>query len=102
MPNGESKRVPIIVSAPKLEEKPAKVCHRYYAPVVIPEPDPLNPKRINITPRLGNFDCIGARCTLWNDEFKECRDVTDSKSRALIAQYAFNKMNDVAIETGGS
>lgn len=102
MVNGESKEPLLIVPQPKIEEKPVLTCHRFYAPVVFPENDRIDPRKMNITPRLGNFSCIGAKCTLWNPEALECRDVTDSKSRAIIAQYAFNKINDVHIETGGA
>lgn len=102
MPNGQAKEPLIIVSAPKIDEKPVLTCHRFYAPVVFPEPDRIDPRKMNIIPRLGNFSCIQEKCTIWNAEAKECRDVTDSKSRALLAQYAFNKMNDVHIETGGA
>ncbi len=102
MPNGQSSGVPIIIPVPKVPESPILTCHRMYAPVVFPEPDRIDPRKMNITPRLGSFNCLKERCTLWNDEAKECRDVTDSKSRAMIAQYAFNKMNDVHVETGGA
>lgn len=78
------------------------MCHRFYAPVVFPEPDRLDARKMNITPRLGNFTCIGDKCTLWNIEAAECRDVTDSKSRATIAEYAFAKRNDVHIADGGA
>lgn len=105
MVNGQSKVPP--PSGLSLPESaisaPPKVltCHRFYAPVVFPEPDRLDPRKASITPRLGNFNCIGAACTLWNIEAQECRDVTDSKSRAIIAEYAFNKTNDVHIQGGG-
>lgn len=102
MPNGQSSEPLIIVPAPKIDEKPVLTCHRFYAPVVFPEQDALNPRKMNITPRLANFNCVTIKCMLWNPEAQECRDVTDSKSRAIIAQYAYNKMNDVAIESGGS
>jgi hypothetical protein len=102
MPNGQSKEPLVIIPAPKVPENPVLWCHRFYAPVVFPVPDALDPRKMNITPRLGNFNCVKEHCTLWNAEAQECRDVTDSKSRALIAQYAFNKMNDVHIQEGGA
>lgn len=78
------------------------MCHRIYAPVVVPEQDPLNPKMAKITPRFGNFGCVKDKCTLWNKEALECYDVSQAKSMALIAEYAFAKLNDVHIEGGGS
>jgi hypothetical protein len=108
MVNGQSKPpvlapvVPEIIIPPPKDAVPVKTCHRFFAPVVFPEPDRIDPRKANITPRLGNFDCIGVRCTLWNDEAKECRDVTDSKSRATIAEYAYNKTNDVHIQNAGA
>lgn len=102
MPNGQSKEPLSIILPPKIDEKPTLTCHRFYAPVVFPEADALNPRKMNITPRLGNFNCLGDKCTIWNVEAQECRDVTDSKSRAMIAQYAFNKINDVHIQEGGA
>ncbi len=102
MPNGQSKIVPGLVIPPEIPSKPVLTCHRMYAPVVFPEPDKLDPRKANITPRLGSFNCLGGACTLWNAEAQECRDVTDSKSRAMIAEYAFNKINDVHVESGGA
>lgn len=102
MPNGQSKDVPEIIKPPQIVEIPVLTCHRMYAPVVFPVPDALDPRKMSITPRLGNFNCLKEKCTLWNIDAKECRDVTDSKSRATIAQYAYNKTNDVHIQEGGS
>jgi hypothetical protein len=102
MQNGHSDRVPEIIKPPEITQKPGLTCHRMYAPVVFPEPDRIDPRKMNITPRLGSFSCLGDKCTLWNVEAQECRDVTDSKSRATIAEYAFNKTHDVHIETGGA
>ncbi len=102
MPNGQEPRVPEIIKPPKDGQIVDLVCHRFYAPVVFPEPDKLDPRKANITPRLGNFPCCRDKCTLWNVDAKECRDVTDSKSRAIMAEYAFAKLNDVHIAEGGS
>lgn len=102
MVNGQSKEVPAIIVPPKIDAKPVLTCHRFFAPVVIPQQDPLDPRKVNVLPRLGNFDCLGSKCTIWNAQAEECRDVTDSKSRAIIAEYAFNKMNDVHIQSGGA
>jgi hypothetical protein len=86
---------------PDAFEKPTLNCHRFFAPVVFPEPDKLQPNRMNITPRMGNFACIKDKCMLWNAEDKECWDVTSAKSQKVQAEYAFNKMNDVHLENGG-
>lgn len=105
MDNGHSDAPQIIkppVVVPPKETIVSLTCHRFYAPVVFPEPDRLDPRKANITPRLGNFNCIGDKCTLWNKEAQECRDVTDSKSRAMIADYCYGKMNDVHISEGAS
>jgi hypothetical protein len=83
--------------------KPATLtCHRFFAPVVFPEPDPMVPNRVNINPRLGNFPCIKDKCSLWNPVDSECYDVTTAKSHKTMAEYAFNKMNDVHIQDGGA
>lgn len=102
MENGQSKGVPAIIVPPEVHQKPVLWCHRFFAPVVFPEPDKLDPRKANITPRLGNFECVGAKCTLWNVEAQECRDVTNSKSSQILADYAYSKMNDVHIQEGGA
>lgn len=102
MPNGQAKEPLIIVPAPKVEVKPVLRCHRMYAPIVFPEPDRIDPRKMNILPRLGSFECLGVTCTLWNSDAEECRDVTDSKSHAIMAQYAYNKINDVHVQDGGA
>lgn len=76
-------------------------CHRFFAPVVVPEPDPLNPRILKIRPRMGNFPCIVDKCMLWNVEDRECYDVTAAKAQKNIGDYAFNLKNDVHIDGGG-
>jgi len=98
MPNG----LAIPPEIKRKEEESQLLCHRFFAPVVFPEQNPLNPKEVNITPRLGNFVCKKEVCTLWNKEQGECWDVTTAKSQRTIAEYAFNKINDVHIENGGA
>lgn len=103
MVNGQSKDAPTIVVPPEIQHKmPALTCHRFFAPVVFPEPDALDPRKVRISPKMGNFDCIKARCTLWNAEKAECYDVTGIKAQILMSEYAFNKMNDVHIQEGGA
>lgn len=100
MENGQ-KKVSTLVLPPTVKKDPALTCHRFFAPVVIPEQSPINPAQMNITPRLGNFDCIKARCMLWNEEKSECYDVSNAKAQITLAQYAYNKMNDASVEGGG-
>ena len=95
-----------IVTPPVLSHngvvKPVSLtCHRFFAPIVVPEPDAIIPNRFNINPRMGNFPCMKEKCTLWNAADQECYDVTMAKSQKTIAEYAFNKINDVHIEHGG-
>jgi hypothetical protein len=103
MDNGHSKTPiapEIIVPEPTNAPVPL-MCHRFFAPVVVPQPDRIDPRRVTIQANLGNFACIGAKCTLWNAEAKECWDVTARKGQAIAGQYAYNRMNDVTIEGGG-
>ncbi len=90
-----------LVLPPVVHKEPALTCHRFYAPVVFPEPDKVVPNRVNINPKMGNFPCIRENCMLWNAKANECYDVTAAKSQAILAEYAFNKINDVHIEQGG-
>lgn len=104
MKNGQTDGAGLIIPAPveKPPERTLKTCHRFFAPVVLPEMDPLNPRKVNVTPRLGNFPCIEGRCALWNAEKSECWDVSAARGQATAGEYAFNLMNDVHIENGGA
>ena len=104
MENGHSKTpiVPEIIVPPPPDLPPTLMCHRFFAPVVVPQPDRLDPRKMNIQANLGNFACIREKCTLWNAEAKECWDVTARKGQAYAGQYAFNRMNDVSIDGGGA
>ncbi len=97
MENGNSDS-PQIITPPSLKDAYSLTCHRFFAPVVFPEPDRIDPRKANITPRLGNFPCIRDRCMMWNSEAGECWDVSAAKGQALAGQYAYNKINDVHIE----
>jgi len=102
MTNGHAKDASNgLVLPPKIEKEPALTCHRFFAPVVFPEPDKLDPRKVNVMPRMGNFPCMKDKCTLWNTEANECYDKTSAKAFSVIAEYAFNKMNDVHIQGGG-
>ncbi len=101
MVNGHSRPLDIVLPPP-VTPQTELTCHRFFAPVVIPEPDPLNPRNLNIRPRMGNFPCIKEKCMLWNPEGAECWDRTQAKALSLLGQFAFNKMNDVSIDNGGS
>ncbi len=103
MPNG-STRTPLgLVVPPEIKSEKEMTCHRFFAPVVVPEPDPLNPRNLNIRPRMGNFPCIKEKCMLWNADKTECWDKTQAKALEVISQYAFNLMNDVStgVDSGG-
>lgn len=91
-----------VLTIPESAKKVDLICHRIYAPVVIPEPDKVVPNKLNITPRFGNFSCMKERCSLWNSDAQECYDVTQAKGLALLGQLAFNKLNDVSIDGGGN
>ena len=61
-----------------------KVCHRFMIPfhLEIPKPNTLNPKvmDVEVRPNMGHVSCIGVKCALWNDEAKECFDVTEKRA----------------------
>lgn len=97
--NGKTTPLGIITPAPHDEPK---ACHKFFAPVVIPEMDRLTPNKMNVTPRLGNFPCLRDKCMLWNADKLECWDVTAARGLSLAGEYAFNMMNDVHIEGKGS
>lgn len=99
--NGQSKHGLIVPPPLPGKEPQGLICHRMYVPVSFAEANPLNPQQGQMKTMVSNVFCIKEKCTLWNGEKLECRDVTDSKSRALVAEHAFNKMNDVSVETGG-
>lgn len=101
MKNGHDKDENTLILPPKIDKSPALTCHRFFAPIVIPEPDKLDTRKLNIMPRMGNFPCIKEKCTLWNEEAQECYEKTSAKALATIAQFAFNKMNDVHTDVGG-
>jgi len=86
----------ILPIAPK--ENIEKTCHRFFAPIVFPEPDHLQPGKFSVMPRMGNFPCIRAKCMLWNAEKAECFDVTAARGQGLAGEYAYAKMNNVAID----
>lgn len=89
-----------ILVPPEIRKEPELTCHRFFAPVVYPEQDPLVPNKVTITPKLGNFNCLKTKCMLWNAADKECYDVTNAKSQKIMAEYSFNKMNDVHVQGG--
>lgn len=100
--------VPQIIVPPKpVEQDPAVLtCHRFFAPVVVPEPTAYAPNGqvtgVTIMPRMGNFPCIKGKCMLWNDEKSECWDRTAAKGLALMGEFAYAKLNDVTIDGGGA
>lgn len=105
MVNGKDKNPLEIIIPPQSPPLPPvnqKACHRFFAPIAIPEQDPLNPHRANVTPRLGNFPCILDRCMMWNEQAGECWEKTAAKGQAMAGQYAFNMMNDVSVPNSGS
>ncbi len=103
MTNGHDKTPNLIIPVPVTPPVPpgTKNCHRFFAPVVFPEPDKLDPRKANITPRLGNFGCIKANCMLWNEEAGECWDVSAARGLAQSGEYAYAMRNDVTIPDGG-
>lgn len=103
MVNGKSDGAGLIIPVPKASDAPKELtCHRFFAPVVLPEPDALDPRKLNVMPRLGNFNCLKAKCMLWNAEKEECWDLTALKGQAMVGEYAFGKLNDVHIENAGA
>jgi len=96
MDNGHS-NPPEIITPPSLKDAFVLTCHRFFAPVVFPEPDKLDPRRANIIPRMGNFPCIREKCMMWNSVAGECWDVTAAKGQALAGELAYAKLNDVHV-----
>ena len=101
MENGKDKPIELIVPAPVGTPEPAKICHIFFAPVVVPEPDRIKPGAFNVIPRMGNFPCMGVKCTLWNNDAHECWDVSAKRGQAQAGEYAYAKRNDVVIDTRG-
>lgn len=91
---------PRIIVPPTIKKEPELYCHRFFAPVVFPQADPIVPNKVIIDPKMGNFNCVKDKCMLWNKEDRECYDVTAAKAQKVTAEYAFNKMNDVHIQGG--
>lgn len=99
MPTNGHDKTPLILVPPALvKTEPQLICHRFFTPIAVPEPDALRPNTFNITPRMGNFPCSKDKCTLWNAVAQECRDVTNSKSWETMAEYAYAMRNDSHIE----
>lgn len=91
MENGQSKSG-LIVPPPPIIEEQRLICHRIYAPIVIPEPLKTDPRQATVTPRFGSFPCAKENCTLWNTDAKECFDVTQAKSLAILAKHSVEKI----------
>jgi hypothetical protein len=100
MDNGQAKPLEVISPA-TLKDAFTVFCHRFFAPLVIQAPDPLNARMMRVTAQVANVACVKEKCMMWNPDKGECWDVSAAKGQALAGQFAYNRMNDVRIDTGG-
>ena len=62
-----------------------KLCHRMFIPVDYFTPSKLDPKSADLITQVANINCYGVACALFNNEAKECLDVTQAKGTAKLA-----------------
>ena len=62
-----------------------KICHRMYTPVQFMSPNKLDPKAADLNTQISNIACLGKACALFNDEAKECHDVSNARGTAKLA-----------------
>lgn len=62
-----------------------KICHRMFIPVNYFTPGKLDPRSADLNTQIANIACYGANCAMFNNEAKECMDVTNARGTSKLA-----------------
>lgn len=63
-----------------------KICHRFFNFVQTDVVNPLKPNEVGVQSNLVNVGCLGAGCSLWDDENKRCLDVSEKIATMEMAK----------------